>query len=203
MSTDRYADFAPAPDTEPTHPQSLILPPGYITALDPTTGQLVALRTQEQPLPTAPAPQPVPEPSLLDKAQRYAAAQPDPIPAAAPPAWQGVSPLVGQAVVLGGITSMGMLAAGGAIYLAGGGLQLAGPWFHDGAEFLGYAALFLAVAAAVTVAAARKLKSKMTARPAGSEGAPIVNALFHKQVEVNIGKQSAGFFKGTVNNNVR
>lgn len=194
-------------NTNPTHTSttaeaaSLILPPGYITALDPATGQLVAIRTQEQPPPTGPAAQSAPEPSLLERVQRYAAEQPDPIPAAPPPARQGVNPMVGQAVVLGGIASMSMLAAGGAIYLAGAGLGLAGPWFHDAAEFLGAAALFLGAAVVVTVVAARKLKSQMTTTTTGDGS--VVNALFHRHTEVNIGKQSAGFWKGTVNNNVR
>ncbi|MGE7437012.1 hypothetical protein [Kitasatospora sp. NPDC001175] len=187
-------------NTNPATAESaLILPPGYITALDPATGQLVAIRTQEQPPLTAPA-QPGPEPSLLERAQRYAAEQPDPIPATAPPAWQGVSPLVGQSVVLGGIASMGMLAAGGALYLAGAGLQLAGPWFHEGAKFLGAAALFLAAAVGVTFVAARTLKSKMTTATTGD--GTVINALFHRHTDVNIGKQSAGW-KGSVTNNVK
>ncbi|MGW4651328.1 hypothetical protein [Kitasatospora sp. NPDC004289] len=187
-------------DTNPTAAESgLILPPGYITALDPATGQIVAIRTQEQPATAPPAP-PGPEPSLLERAQRHAAEQPDPIPAAAPPAWQGVSPLVGQSVVLGGIASMGMLAAGGALYLAGAGLQLAGPWFHEGAQFLGAAALFLAAAVGATVVVARRLKSKMTSVTTGD--GTVVNALFHKHNEVNINKQSAGW-KGSVTNNIK
>jgi hypothetical protein len=188
--------------TEAAPTQSLILPPGYITALDPTTGQVVAVRTQEQPLPALAAePQQAPEASLLDKARHYAAAQPDPLPAAPPPAAQGVNPLVGQVVVLGGIASMTLLAAGGAVYLAGAGLHEAGPWFHDAALFLGYAALFLVAAVVVAVVAMRKLKAAATSTrtPDGT----VVNALFHKHTEMHIGKQTGGFWKGTVTNNVR
>ncbi|MGW4806405.1 hypothetical protein [Kitasatospora sp. NPDC004272] len=191
--------------TDPAQPTAvaesgLLLPPGYITALDPATGQLVAIRTQEQPLPipAVPAAQPAAEPGLLERAQRYAAEQPDPIPATAPPAWQGVSPVVGQAVVLGGIASMGMLAAGGAVYLACGGLQMAGPWLNDATRFLGGAALLLVTAAAVAALAVRKLKAKTTTTGDGT----VVNALFHRHTEMHVGKQSAGW-KGSVTNNVK
>ncbi|MEU6972732.1 hypothetical protein AB0A71_34455 [Kitasatospora aureofaciens] len=179
--------------TEAAPTQNLILPPGYITALDPTTGQVVAVRTQEQPA-LAAEPQQASEPSLLEKARRYAAAQPDPLPTVPPPAAQGVNPVVGQVVVLGGITSMTLLAAGGAVYLAGAGLHEAGPWFHD-------AALFLVAAVVVAVVAMRKLKAAATSTrtPDGT----VVNALFHKHTEMHIGKQTGGFWKSTVTNNVR
>ncbi|WP_042370541.1 hypothetical protein [Streptacidiphilus neutrinimicus] len=203
-TTDRYAEFAsPTLDTEPLAP-GLILPPGYIDAIDPATGQIVAVRIQEQPLlGLTPGPQPQPEPEPLtafEKAQQYAKTQPDPIPAAAPPPVTGVSPIVGQMVVLGGVGSLAMLAAGGAIYIACAGLHTAGPWLHDAGEFLQYAAIFIVAAVVAAVVAVRKLKAAMTTTTTGD--GTVVNALIHRHTEVTIGKQTGGFWKGQIHNNV-
>jgi hypothetical protein len=196
MSTDRLGTA-----TEPaTSRPQLILPPGFVDAIDPATGQVVAVRVQDQPLPAS-IPEPVPGPSALDKARWYAAAQPDPLPAAAPPPAQGISPIVGQVIVLGGIASLALLAAGGAIYIACEGLHVAGPWFHDAAEFLKYAALVLAVAVVASVVAARKLGAAMTTTRTGD--GTVVNALVHRHTEVHIGKQTGGLWKGQIHNNVR
>ncbi|WP_042428051.1 hypothetical protein [Streptacidiphilus anmyonensis] len=206
MSTaDRFAEFTEfATATEQPAPAPLLLPPGYISAIDPATGTIVAVPVQEAPTP-APAPELEPEPeqplSAFEKAQIYARQQPEPVPAVAPPPAQGASPLVGQIVVLGGIASLAMLAAGGAIYIACEGLHVAGPSFHDATEFLKWAAAVLVVAVVVAVVAARKLKSAMTTTT--SSDGTVVNALVHRHTEVNIGKQSGGFWKGQIHNNVR
>jgi hypothetical protein len=142
-----------------------------------------------------------PELTALEKAKLYAAAQPDPAPAVAPPPAQGVNPVVGQMVVLGGVGSLAMLAAGGAIYIACAGLHTAGPWFHDASEFLKYAAVFIVAAVVAAVVAVRKLKAAMTTTTSGD--GTVVNALFHRHTEVNIGRQTGGFWKGQIHNNVR
>jgi hypothetical protein len=201
-STDRFAEFAEftAPAPEPVASRGLILPPGYVDAIDPANGQIVAVRIQEQPRP-APAPEPERPLTAFEKAQIYAAAQPLPRPPAAPAPAQGASPLVGQIVVLGGIASLSMLAAGGAIYIACAGLHTAGPWFHDAADFLKYAAVFIVAAVVAAVVAVRKLKAAMTTATTGN--GTVVNALVHRHTEVNIGRPSGGFWKGQIHNNVR
>ncbi|MFE0457777.1 hypothetical protein ACFW1A_00770 [Kitasatospora sp. NPDC058965] len=172
----------------------LILPPGYVTGIDPDTGQVVAVPTRE---PAAPDP----DAGALARAQYYAALDPGPLEAVPPPPVQGLDPRTWQFAALAGVSSLSLLAAGGAVYLVCAGLHLAGPWLQDAAVLVGCVAGLLGVVALSTLGVARKLKTQPAAATDGS-GQPVVNALLYRRVEVNIGEQKGGFFKGSVNNHV-
>ncbi|MEY9961334.1 hypothetical protein [Streptacidiphilus sp. MAP5-52] len=204
-STDPYAEFyADQADTAP-NTAGLLLPPGYISAIDPTTGQIVAVLVADRPA-SAPAPEPAPVSALtvqsvqaamettLQKALRLAHEQPAPLPEQTPQEQQGLPPVYGQIVVLGSIT---MLAASGSAWLLGAALAKAAPALPELPEVLRWT-LYLVVGLVAAIVAVRLMATTKT----GSNGTK-VTALVHRESHTHIGKQTGGFFKGTVNNNVR
>lgn len=192
-ATDPYAEFYTDQDTAPaSNGANLLLPPGYISAID-HTGQIVAVRVADQPAPT-PAPV-VPEPpapeSALEKALRLAKEQPEPLPEQLPQGPQGLPPVYGQIVVLGSIT---MLAASGSAWILGAALAKAAPALPEVPEVLRWT-LYLVVGIVAAVVAVRLMATTKT----GSGGTK-VTALVHRESHTHIGKQTGGFWKGQVNN---
>ncbi|WP_042404710.1 hypothetical protein [Streptacidiphilus carbonis] len=200
-ATDPYAEFYADQDTAPAdRGANLLLPPGYISAIDPATGQIVAVAVADKP---APAPEPTPVPELtvqsvqaamettLQKALRLAHEQPAPLPEQAPQAPQGLPPVYGQIVVLG---SFAMLAASGSAWLLGAALAKAAPALPEVPEVLRWT-LYLVVGIVAAIVAVRLMATTKT----GSGGTK-VTALVHRESHTHIGKQTGGFWKGQVNN---
>jgi hypothetical protein len=206
---DLYAEFHTDQRDADAAPSTagLLLPPGYITAIDPTTGQVVAVPVADTPAcPAAPAPAPAPVEALtvqsvqaamettLEKALRMAKERPAPLPAQAPEPQQGLHPVWGQIVVLGSIS---MLAASGSAWMLGAALHEAAPALPEIPEVLRWT-LYLVIGIVAAVVAVRLALTTKT-----SSGGTRVTALVHRETHTHIGKQTGGFWKGQVNNNIR
>jgi hypothetical protein len=192
-SDNPFAEFNQAvrdPDAAPAASQ-LQLPPGYIWALDSTTGAMVAVPVHEGVPAPAPAPEPAPRLSDFEKMLLFAKQQPEPLPEAPAPAPQGVPPVIAQGVVLG---SIAMLSGGAAMWMLGAALHYAAPALPVLPEVLRWTlALIGGVVGAVVV-----LMMLASTRTRG-DGTRIT-ALVHSERHTHIGKQSGGFWKGQVNN---
>lgn len=210
MSTDRINPFAEFTTLDfdraaQEQPAGLLLPPGYLSAIDPATGQVVAVRIADQPAP-APAPAPaaeVTEPltvqsvqdameTTLQRALRLAQEQPAPLPEQVPLQQQGLPPVYGQIVVLGSIT---MLAASGSAWILSVALAKAAPALPELPEVLRWT-LYLVVGIVAAVVAVRLMATTKT-----TTGGTKVTALVHREAHTHIGKQSGGFWKGQITNN--
>jgi len=195
-----YAEFDAHQHPADTAPSTagLLLPPGYISAIDPATGQVVAIPVADK---SIPAPDPVAAPTVqsvqaamettLQKALRLAQEQPAPLPEQAPQEQQGLPPVYGQIVVLGSIT---MLAAGGSAWLLGAALAKAAPALPEVPEVLRWT-LYLVVGIVAAVAAVRLMAATKT-----TQGGTKVTALVHRESHTHIGRQTGGFWKGQVTN---
>jgi hypothetical protein len=145
-NTDPFAEFYADLDAAPTT-TGLLLPPGYLSAIDPGTGQVVAVRIADQPAP-APMPQPAaPAPeTALEKAMRMALERPDPLPEQ-PPQPQPGQPRLGQTVIYGSVAA---LAGSTALWIVADALATAAPALPQIPEILRWS-VYLVIAVVVCV----------------------------------------------------
>ena len=197
MNTDRFAefthldfDFDRTVQEQPAAPAALLLPPGYLSAIDPGTGQVVAVRIADQPAP-GPVPQPAAPETALAKAMRMAREQPDPLPEQLPQP-QSVQPRLGQTVIYGSVAA---LAGSTALWIIADALATAAPALPEIPEILRWS-VYLVIAVVVCVVVLRLLATTKT-----SEGGSRVTALVHREAHTHIERQTGGFWKGRITNN--
>lgn len=182
MDTNPYTEFH---TTQTTDPAGLLLPPGYISAIDPATGQVVAVRVADQPAP-APAPE-----STLEKALRLAREQPEPLPEQPPQPQPAQHPRYGEAVIWG---SVAMLSTSTALWIASDALKNAAPDLAELPEVFRWT-LYLVLGIVAGVVAVRLLLTTKT-----TQGGTSITALVHREAHTHIARQTGGFWKGQVNN---
>jgi len=198
VSTDRFAEFADidfdfTTPEQPAAPAALLLPPGYLSAIDPATGQVVAVRIADQPAP-APVAQPaaaLPE-TALEKALRLAREQPQPLPEQPPQSQPDHQPRHGQTVIWG---SFAALAGSTSLWIIADALQKAAPELPEIPEIMRWS-VYLVIAVVASVVAVRLLASTKT-----TQGGNRVTALVHREAHTHIERQTGGFWKGRITNN--
>jgi len=190
VSTDRFAEFADvdfAAQEQPASPAALLLPPGYISAIDPGTGQVVAVRIADQP-----APAPAVTETALEKALRLAREQPQPLPEQPPQSQPDQQPRYAQTVVWGSVAA---LAGSTSLWLIADALHKAAPELPEIPEILRWS-VYLVIAVVASVVAVRLLATTRT-----TQGGSRVTALVHREAHTHIARQTGGFWKGRITNN--